>query len=247
MFASIEFFVFLIIAGATALFNWLQKRNQEPEDWAGQQPPRPNRTPTPTRSSPPPLPQTQPARKTTDWEEELRRMLEGTAAPPPPPPPVRAPAPVVIQEKRPAEPPPSRPAPPPRPQPTMALPKIFEEKYYKAHCNHCGEHMEFPASSTGEMIICPHCGRPTALEPFTETAVEILSHKPHLSSLSERVAAHMGNSGHHRAPTAPAKVLRTQQVWPEVAETVALFKNAKSVRQAVIASLILGPPKALEN
>jgi general secretion pathway protein D len=62
----------------------------------------------------------------------------------------------------------------------MALPKIFEEKYYKAHCNHCGEHMEFPASSTGEMIICPHCARPTALEPFTETAVEILSHKPHV-------------------------------------------------------------------
>jgi hypothetical protein len=105
--------------------------------------------------------------------------------------------------------------------------------------------MEFPTSAMGEMIVCPHCNRPTVLNPLQEPPVEILSHQSHLSSLSERVAAHMGESGHRRTET--TAVLRTKHVWPEVAETVALFKNGKTVRQAVIASLILGPPKALEN
>ena len=140
----------------------------------------------------------------------------------------------------------------------MALPKTFEQKFYKAHCNHCDGHIEFPSSAMDEMISCPHCNRPTVLRPFEETPVEVLAHQnvmtnfktsersyEEASQLSQRVAAHMHEVGHK--PVEMTSIETKKRLWPEVAETKALFKNAKTVRQAVIASLILGPPKALEN
>lgn len=250
MLASIEFFIFLLIAGGSALFNWLQKRKEAAEEWKDLPPP--NRPAPPRdRSSPPPA--SQPA-KTTNWEEELKRMLEGTVpttrTPPPPP--------VVVPERN-VPPPIPRPTPPPRSEPpARSLPKTFEEKYYKAHCNHCGEHIEFPASATDELISCPHCHQVTILRPFQDTRVEVLSHQPDLSSfapvtkkfdaatnLSERVAAHMHTAGHKAVEL--TSIETTRKIWPEVAETKALFKNAKTVRQAMIASLIFGPPRAFEN
>lgn len=140
----------------------------------------------------------------------------------------------------------------------MALPKAFEEKFYKAHCNYCEGHIEFPASAMEEVIPCPHCHRPTVLRPFESTPVEILAHRnvmadfqntertyEQASQLSQRVAAHMHGVGH--VAVGLTSIESTKKLWPEVAETKALFKNAKTVRQAMIASLILGPPKALEN
>jgi hypothetical protein len=63
--------------------------------------------------------------------------------------------------------------------------------------------------------------------------------------LSQRVAAHMHQVGYK--PVGTTTIERSRKVWPEVAETKALFKNAKTVRQAMIASLIFGEPKAFEN
>ena len=141
----------------------------------------------------------------------------------------------------------------------MSVPAIFEQiKYYKAHCNYCDGHIEFAASATDEVIACPHCHRPTVLRPFQDTPVEVLSHQKDLSSfasstrkydaasqLNERVAAHMHGVGHQAVGM--TSIETTKKIWPEVAETKALFKNAKTVRQAMIASLIFGPPKAFEN
>ncbi len=254
MLASIEtFFIFLLIAGGSALFNWLKKRGEKTEDWGDTNMPPPiRRESTLERSSPPPI--SQPTKQATNWEEELRRMLEGTVPTTRTPPP-----PIVIQERK-APPPIPRPQPvPQRPEPTtMSLPKTFAEKYYKAHCNHCDEHIEFPSSATEEVISCPHCYRPTVLRPFQDTRVETITHQTELSSfaaatkkydaaahLSERVAAHMHGVGHQAVGL--TSIESTKKIWPEVAETKALFKNAKTVRQAMIASLIFGPPKAFEN
>ena len=140
-------------------------------------------------------------------------------------------------------------------EPARPTPKTFEERYHRAHCNHCGEHIEYPASATDEVIACPHCHQATVLRPFQDTRVETLSHQSHLSSLSatskqeshlsERVAAHMHGLGHN--PIETTSIPTHKKVPLEVAETLALFRNPNTTRQAVIASIILAPPKAFEN
>lgn len=246
--ASIEsFFIFLLIAAGSALFNWFKKRGENGTDWSdveGPTPPR--RTPTPRTSPAPPV---APPAKTTNWEEELRRMLEGTI------PTTQAPPPIVIPERRipPAIPQQSAPE-----RSMMSLPKSFDQKFYKAHCNNCDGHIEFPASAMDEVIPCPHCRQPTVLRPFEDTPVEVLAHQnvmadfkasdrtyEEASQLSQRVAAHMHDVGYK--PVGLTSIESTRKLWPEVAETKALFKNAKTARQAMIASLIFGSPKALEN
>ncbi|MEO6036315.1 MAG: hypothetical protein ABIQ35_13745 [Verrucomicrobiota bacterium] len=250
LFASIEsFFIFLLIAGASALFNWIKKRRENSDISTDDPLPRTRRDPPPSGNSPPSI--QRPGKPSTNWEEELRRMLEGAV------PTTRTPPPIVIPERRfPVSRPPIVIE---REQPTMSVPAIFQEtKYYKAHCNHCGGHIEFPASSMEEVTSCPHCHQATVLRPFENTTVEALAHKNVLtefnastrsyqqaSQLSQRVSAHMHGVGHHAVGLTSTQT--TKRIWPEVAETKALFKNSRSVRQAMIASLIFGPPKALEN
>ena len=248
--ASIEtLFIFLLIAGGSALVNWLKRKGENTDILTDDELSRP------TRSEAPPFRDSQtpartPAKPATNWEEELRRMLEGTV------PTTRTPPPIVVQERKPPVSRPSEPVVPERT--TRSLPKAFQEKYYKAHCNHCGEHIEFPASAMEEVTACPHCHQATVLRPFEDTTVEALAHKKVLtqfnastrayeqaSQLSQRVAAHMHGVGHQAVGLTSTQTIK--RMWPEVAETVALFRNAKTVRQAVVASLILGPPKALEN
>ncbi len=92
MIAAIEtFWIFLLIAAGSAFFNWL-KKNSEP---SGE-----SRLPDsePRRNTPSPESQASP-RKTVNWEEELRKMLDIPAASPPPAPPR------VIQKSPPPPPP----------------------------------------------------------------------------------------------------------------------------------------------
>ncbi len=82
-----------------------------------------------------------------------------------------------------------------------------------------------------------------------------------LTALTESAAAferashlHTGVSRHleqidaqterHLAKTSPGK---RRAVPPDVAQAVRLTRSPRSARQAVVASLILGPPKALER
>jgi hypothetical protein len=247
--ASIEsFFIFLLIAAGSAFFNWLKKRGENSEDWT--QTENPGKPPTISSHNSPGPP---PTRATTNWEEELRRMLEGAA------PSTRNPnPPIIVPERKPVPATSRQPAVRDVERSTMALPKSFDQKFYKAHCNNCDGHIEFPAAAMDEVISCPHCHRPTVLRSFEDTAVEKLAHRnvmadfdatektyEEASQLSRRVAAHMHSVGH--VPVGMTSIVSTKKVWPEVAETKALFKNAKTVRQAMIASLIFGPPKAFEN
>jgi hypothetical protein len=174
--ASIEsFFVFLVIAAISALANWLKNRGEKETDWSDlETPPPTRRTPPSGRSTPPSMPRpTTGTSPSSNWEEELRRMLEGTVPTAPRP----APPPIVVQERK---TPPSLPrqSTPSRPEaPVMSLPKSFDQKFYKAHCNNCDGHIEFPASAMDEVVPCPFCHKPTVLRPFEDTAVEALAHQ----------------------------------------------------------------------
>jgi hypothetical protein len=40
----------------------------------------------------------------------------------------------------------------------------MSDKFFaKAHCRHCGGHIEFPCEAAGMMVPCPHCQKPTPL------------------------------------------------------------------------------------
>ena len=235
--AGLEFLVFLVIMGASALFNWIQKRSQKGSEWEDVE-----RRPTgkPTRKA------------TVNWEEELRKMLD---VPSPQPPPV-APPPVIPQH-RPTPAPPPVPAPVQRP--TMHLPPVFQQvKMYKGHCEECGGHIEFPSNLMGETIVCPHCYKRTALQPYEDTRVEQISHQTEIASLKESASAYERASHLDKAVAQRFQQLEQQPVSitttiesykkrsAEIDSVVAMLRNPKTARQAVIASVILNPPKALE-
>jgi hypothetical protein len=64
------------------------------------------------------------------------------------------------------------------------------------------------------------------------------------SQLDKKVAEHIGRVSGQRVL---ATTVVRREVSPELGQAVALFKNARTARQAVIASLILGPPRSLEE
>lgn len=249
MLASIEsIFIFLVIAAISAMFGGKKKRKEGDigEDWATRQaPPRIPRQ-TSQKYTPSSVP---PAKKQVDWEEELRRMLQGTN---PQPPPIPKPAPPVPRT------PPPRPQPVSRPEPSPALPKIFrQERLYKGHCENCGGHLEFRPEHMEETVPCPHCNQLTVLRPFTQTKVETLTHKATVgdfgkgaqtwqraSTLDQRVGTDM--AARLRRPVDLTKAQVRTQRSPEIDSAVALLATPRTARQAVIASLIFSPPKAME-
>ncbi len=64
------------------------------------------------------------------------------------------------------------------------------------------------------------------------------------STLDTTMAQYMQGVSDH--PVQLTTVVRSQ-TSPELLQAVSLFQNARSARQAIIASIILGPPKALEQ
>jgi hypothetical protein len=45
---------------------------------------------------------------------------------------------------------------------------MSDADYLKCSCQKCGEHLEFPASRSGELTDCPHCGGQTTLASIQE-------------------------------------------------------------------------------
>lgn len=237
--SGVEFLVVLLLMAGSAIFNWWQKRKQGGQDeWSGLDRPQP-----PTRPGSPPQP-------TTNWEEELRRMLEGQTPTAPPP---QAPPP-VIREHRPTPPPIPRPSSVPTP-PRVPQP-IHSVKTYRGHCEHCQGHIEFPTNLMGDDIRCPHCNQQTRLYPYSETAVERRAHRaegspvlsgssaPTLTAAQQALAARFAES----APrSSHAATVHRREITGEVQEVVSMFRSPRTARQAVIASIILNPPKALEG
>jgi hypothetical protein len=239
---GVEFFVFLLIMAASAIFNWLQKRGKE-TDWSEVEKPL----------SPE---QEQSRGGTFDWEQELRRMMAIPAPQLAPPP--------VIREHRPTPPTPTPvPAPATKPEPAsppgMAVSRDFgQTKHYKAHCEHCGGHIEFPANLMGESVLCPHCYKQTVLHPFGETKLEQIMHRTELAVLQESASAYQRAEqldqsvaerlgAIDRQPVQATHVEHLQKRSEEIQATVSMLRTPQSARQAILASVILAPPKALET
>ena len=64
------------------------------------------------------------------------------------------------------------------------------------------------------------------------------------SQLDQTVATHIGQVSGQRVV---ATAVTSRTVAPEIAQVVSMFKNARAARQAVIASIILGPPRSLDE
>ena len=92
------------------------------------------------------------------------------------------------------------------------------EHYYKGTCRHCHGSIEFPLGAAGTTIACPHCGENTILA-------------------IDRTTAHLRLTG----------VSQRKGASKDARAAVALLRGRQSVRQAMIVSLTLGPPKALED
>jgi len=208
-----EKLIFLVvIVIITALHHWWKNRNGPPADEEDQPWPA-----APRRQAPPPPPGSNPAParpQATNWEEELRRLLEGDAPRRPVPPVVMAPAP------------PPLPA-PPRPQPKRqpAAPPPFLAR------------SSIPVPDEGHE---EEAGLPVKMPTLAQSAQAYLSAR----TLDARMAARLKQVSQN-VQTHP-KFTMQRQPMPAIRQGVALLRDRQSQRAAIIASIVLGPPKALE-
>ncbi|MBI5773440.1 MAG: hypothetical protein HZA89_06820 [Verrucomicrobia bacterium] len=204
-----SFWIFIAFVAVSVISNWIKKKGEQQQEdpWTSddETPSRPTAEP---RRTAPPAPQ-----KITNWEEELRRVLEGniptTSSPPPPLPP-----PIVVVEQRPAPP-----------------PKSFELKSAPVLSR-----VRVEESSDEEM----QGGR---LATLSQSAAA----HARASHLQVQLAQRFQQSGGSTARnTSTVPVAHRAAPTAEMAAIRQLFRQPSTVRQAVVASLILGPPKALE-
>ena len=229
--------VFVVIVLLSGASNWLKKR-QEQKDGTFV-PPTPRPPPVPGTPSPPP-----PVSTLGGWEEELRRLLEGE--PPVPPPGARPtpPPPLVTARQAPTQAPPTRQAQTPPP----SLPPEEEVKP-----------LPVPTSSP---VRFPETERALDLAPapafnlakFVQTA-KAHERAQHLDSDAYGRASNLDERTAYRLryvvdrtqnPLASQVAPRRRGLAIESARTLAQLRNPLSARQAILASVIMAPPKALE-
>lgn len=191
----------LVVVVISMLHSWWKKRKGEPEpeteseSWPGQKPGRPMTPPAGRPASP--------QSKAANWEEELRRLLQGEEPVHP------APPPVVVQVPPPLPRAASRPAP---------RPVVIEQ---------VDPDMEK--------------GLPVQMPSLEQSAQAFLR----ASQLESKVAAHMQRVD-QQVTTHPKLDLK-KQVAPEIRQAIGLVRNRQSQRAAIIAGIVLGPPKAMEG
>ncbi len=212
----------LVFLGIGVISNWLKNRQQPDETGADPAPPL-DQKPRPTKAA--------------KWEEELRRILEGgetESAPRPPP--------VIVQEKpRPAPSPRAVAPPPPVPRPSrVTVPEVNEEdEGLPVHMPTLTESAQ--AYLRGSTIDDRVAERMRARGAMAEAAAA--HHRA--SQIDEQAAEHLGHRTGmvtHCSPQSRAIANR-----PQIAQARALVRQRQSLQSAIIASVILGPPKALEN
>jgi hypothetical protein len=224
MFAAADTLITLLIFAAIAIISsWWKKRQGDSEsdprgDGQGPAPPLPSR-----RNKPPPA-------QPTNWEEELRRLLEGEeAAPPsaPPPPPVA----------------PSRPAPKPPPVPRRPVVVVREEGETEK-----GLAVELPklAESARSFL------RAKSLEHQVEEHLRqraglatSASAYARASQLEVKVAEHLRHVTEDAARSPVPH--RERAAAPESAVVRAMLHDRRAARAAILAAVILGPPRSLET
>ena len=156
---------------------------------------------------------------TSDWEEELRRLLGGK-------PPVTKPPPVPAQQ--PATAPPVRPviiqAPRHIPEPPVGNsipPPLAGTVMAEAERS-----VEVQLPTLKESV--------TAYQRASHLQEQVIERLKHVEEMTEKHLASI--------PTA-----HRQTVSPDAVRSIALIRNRNTVRSAIIASQIFGPPKGLEN
>lgn len=160
-----------------------------------------------------------PAARPTSWEDELRRLLEGQAGPASAPPAQRPPVMAPQAPQAPRVITVMAPKPPPaRPAP-VNLPQA----------------RPVPATKPSPIEVSAR-----ELAPLTQSQQAYAR----ASQIDKTVAAHIEKvSGQH----VQATVVIRRAPSPEVTQVISLFKNAKAARQAVMATVVFGPPRAFEE
>jgi hypothetical protein len=215
----------LIFAALAVLSSWLKKRQRGDES---QQPWTKDES-----GAPPPVPRSPAQRRPgpgRSWEEELRRLLEGEEARPAPPV-IRAPPP-----------PPPAPVTKPRPLVRTPVPSVEESEMDK------GLTVELPTlaesaqsyerASQLDQTVGDHMRQRAGLATAASAYL-------HASQLERKVAEHM------RRATEETRKLpvprRAGAVSNEATQVRSLLQDRRSIRSAVLASVILGSPRGLET
>ena len=182
-------------------------------------------TETWTQPTPSPAP---PPSRASNWEEEMRRMLGGEE-------PVAPAAPPVIL---------ARPAPPPPPPPVVRQTVVAVEEE--------GPDLELPALTEASTVYQKASELNERVAQFMHGVSgklgqldESVSAYERAAQLDVQVPRQMRETITH-ATTVTTSAHRAARN-PLTAPIVAMFRTRATARQAIVASLILGPPKALEG
>lgn len=248
-----EQIIALLLFGLAAAFHaWLKNRKSEPDDsdWV-------DIPPSSGRPTPPPMPSQRP-KPASDWETELRRLLEGqepVARPKPPPPPM--PVPPVASRPTPARgtATPSattRPAASPwiihqyetdeeGPETTpLAKFKESSDAYERAARLHdrVSERLS-EASAEHQHYYKGACSRCGGRIEFPAAQAGSTVNCPHCGRETKLAVV---EADMHLAARRPASHKRSA----EAEAVVGLLRHPQTARQAVIASVILGQPKGFD-
>ena len=215
-------YVVLAIVIISALTSWYQKRNKKDEHrepWGGEDDvaPRPQRASTASQPNQP-----------LNWEEELKRLLEGkppldsTASTPPPP---------IIRRQ----------TPPPPPMPVHVSRESLPT-------DHEGKSSRESAATPWQDVSLDSQPQPT--RPLAKLEQSTHAYQ-RASRLHEAVAAHMqrvdDQTEKHGKPLTSPVLTRRDAGSADARAVVALLRHPATVRQALLASFVLAPPKALEG
>ena len=225
MLADIDnIWVMLAVVVISALSSWFQSRNKkdgQPQPWGGEDEEtyRQQRTGSTSPSAPNP-------NQPSNWEEELKRLLEGkppldgtVSAPPPPPPPI------------------IRRTPPPVPAPVSRESVGIDEESIASR------ESSSPWKDTS-LDSLPEPTKPLATLGKSTHAYHRATH------LHETVAARMRHvdeqtEKHGKPLHAPVPLARG--INTDARAVVALLRQPATARQALLASFVLAPPKALQG
>lgn len=240
--ASIEgLLVFLAIVVLSAVSNWIKQRNElerqkQRRNLAGQQP-VPELKPT-EQPSPPQI----------DWREQLRRLLEGEPAEPDSIPAPQARTTATESAPKPAPPPPPPPfvSPPIRQEPSRPQPVVPQAVRPPAsqRPSPAADLPRIPPASAGVKPTVAPSETSSGLARL-ETSATVYKRASELTAETatrlEHLARLPGLSGRRRA------VPGHQPAAREKTQVFGLLKTPRSARQALLASVILGRPRALEE
>jgi len=218
-----KFWIFVAIAIGSIIVEWLNKTKQPGNTDAakdeGESLPSSGATPSRPAGSRPAA--------TSDWEEELRRLLGvkppvdkpppvSTSQPSPVPPPVR---PVVIQAPRPV----------PSPSPDTGAPPVVRSIPPPLAGTAMAE-----AEKSVDVQLPALKESLTAYQRASHLQEHVIERLKHVEEMTERHLASVPTA--HRA-----------SVSTDAVRSIAFIRDRNTVRQAIVAGLIFGAPKGLEN